>query len=954
MTRAVVSLILVAWLAAAEAQLFRRGPTDEQLRQMQQQGQSFQMPSREEMEQMQRDAAEMQRLQKDLERAQRLGRFDEAQAIAKRLDELMNSGATGRMMQQQRGRMGDVMRMLPEGALPDGITAEDLESMQRFSVSDTLGMERRLMEGDGPFLPEPLFVRPVLLRYSPEMNRQSVRMPMKARELLMEGYTRMNAKDYDGAEAAFKQAAALTPSSQVLEAQARLHWVRGNPKTALRLMETFSQKNVSLLWLQAEIQSALGNHRAAIDAAQQALKVAAAGGETSGEYASALNNLGVQLQLGGEPKRALELYEKSVGVLQAGMQAAQAQTAQILRIQIPTVAANLGLAFWQLGDSARAAEAYRVALDERAFHENANQAFMTERAQLAKAQATVVELDALLSLDSTLGLQTLLERKGALLERRTRTQSAFRRDANAQIDQPGALGRMFESPMTRVQREQQVRQQAQDQDLLREYEAAVTERAMLAGKGSPSAEDAKNMADLDLRIQVMQQRMQMRELENKNRVDVAATRDDMTDLARQYRNDPAKMMQAMNARMGQQQRVREQTASAARASLPSRVQERVPPGAVLLEMVKYRPIDPKDPDAKRAERYGTYVIKAGAAPEYVDLGEAAPLEKLIAQYRAALATPDRPAKDLGRQLDQVLMRPVRARLGSATTLYVAPEGAVNLAPLSALVDEEGRYLMERYTINYLASGRDLLYLGHAEPARSPALIIADPAFDKVGIAPAQAGGQAGTQTRSRDFRSTRYERLPGTAAEAATLQKVLTDAKLLTGTAATETAAKKVAGPRILHIATHGFFLDDLPGQSEDPMLRSGLVFAGVNALSSAEDDGVLTALEASSLDLRGTKLVVLSACETGVGEVRNGEGVFGLRRAFVVAGAETLLMSLWQVADEATKDLMTAYYSRLAKGEARAEALRQAQLGMLQDPKTAHPFFWAAFISSGESGTLR
>src|SRR4029079_3217892 len=180
-----------------------------------------------------------------------------------------------------------------------------------------------------------------------------------------------------------------------------------------------------------------------------------------------------------------------------------------------------------------------------------------------------------------------------------------------------------------------------------------------------------------------------------------------------------------------------------------------------------------------------------------------------------------------------------------------------------------------------------------------------------------------------------YERLPGTAAEADVLKKVIADASVLTATAATENAAKTVAGTRILHIATHGFFLQDLPGESEDPMLRSGLVFAGVNASSpSASDDGVLTALEASNLDLRGTKLVVLSACETGLGEVRNGEGVFGLRRAFVVAGAETLLMSLWQVADEATKDLMTSYYSRLSKGEARADALRQAQLAMLKDAK--------------------
>jgi CHAT domain-containing protein len=177
---------------------------------------------------------------------------------------------------------------------------------------------------------------------------------------------------------------------------------------------------------------------------------------------------------------------------------------------------------------------------------------------------------------------------------------------------------------------------------------------------------------------------------------------------------------------------------------------------------------------------------------------------------------------------------------------------------------------------------------------------------------------------------------------------------VLTGKDATETAAKRIGGPRILHIATHGFFLEDTAAESEDPMLRSGLVFAGVNALGSGEDDGVLTALEAAGLDLRGTRLVVLSACETGLGEVKNGEGVFGLRRAFVVAGAETLLMSLWQVADEATKDLMVAYYTRLARGEPRAEALRQAQLGMLKDPSTARPFFWAAFISSGEAGALK
>jgi len=953
LNRAVLLLVLSTWVVAASAQFpFGRGISREQMEQMQrQQGgmQSMPMPTREEAAQMQRDAAEMQRLGSEIERLQRLGRYDEAQVLSKRLDELMNSGPTARYREQMMGGMGDLMRLLPPGSLPEGISAEDLEQAVNFSSSDAISMERRMMEGDGgAFLPEPLFVKPVVLHYSPETLRSSARMPMKARELLMDGYGRMQSKDYDGAEAAFRQASQLTPSPQVVEARARLLVARGDPKGALRLLETFPNRNASQLWLQSEIQSSIGAHRGAIDTATRALKLASAAGDAGAEYAAAQNNLGVALQLAGEPQRALELYEKSVGALQDAIQGASQQNAAMYRMQVPTVASNLGLAFWQLGDRARAKDAWHISLEERAWYENASDAFMTERAQLAKAQAVAVELHALISLNpEALGLQTLLERKGALLERRTRVQTAFRRDANAQVAQPGVVGRMFEGPMARAEREQGNRQRAEDRDLLREYEAVVQERASVPRTSA----NAARMADLDTRIQVMQQRMQMREQEGRNKEQVMSP-SDARAIARQSGDDPQKMTEAFQARIDQQQRVREQAAKDERASLLSRVQERVPQGAVLLEMVKYRPIDPKAPDAKRAERYGTYVIRAGSDPEYVDLGEAAPLEKLIAEFRTVLANPDRPgARDLGRKLDEALMRPVRAKIGNATTLYVAPEGSLNLAPLSALVDEQGRFLLESYTINYLASGRDLLYLGRAEPARGPALIIADPAFDqKASVSPAQAG----VQTRSRDFRSTKYDRLPGTATEAATLKKVLPDAAVLTGTAATETATKKVAGPRILHIATHGFFLQDLPGESEDPMLRSGLVFAGVNALSSAEDDGVLTALEASNLDLRGTKLVVLSACETGLGEVRNGEGVFGLRRAFVVAGAETLLMSLWQVADEATKDLMTSYYSRLSKGEPRAEALRQAQLAMLKDAKTAHPFFWAAFISSGESGGLK
>jgi CHAT domain-containing protein len=113
--------------------------------------------------------------------------------------------------------------------------------------------------------------------------------------------------------------------------------------------------------------------------------------------------------------------------------------------------------------------------------------------------------------------------------------------------------------------------------------------------------------------------------------------------------------------------------------------------------------------------------------------------------------------------------------------------------------------------------------------------------------------------------------------------------------------------------------------------------------------EGILTALQAANLDLWGTKLVTLSACDTGVGEVRDREGVYGLRRSFFLAGAETLVMSLWPVSDYVTREIMTSYYNGLKRGLGRSEALRQAQLGMLKRKGRQHPFYWASFIQSGE-----
>jgi CHAT domain-containing protein len=139
----------------------------------------------------------------------------------------------------------------------------------------------------------------------------------------------------------------------------------------------------------------------------------------------------------------------------------------------------------------------------------------------------------------------------------------------------------------------------------------------------------------------------------------------------------------------------------------------------------------------------------------------------------------------------------------------------------------------------------------------------------------------------------------------------------------------------------------------ENPLLRSGLPLSGANVTDASGDGGILTALEASTLNLWGTKLVTLSACDTGIGEVRTGEGVYGLRRAFFLAGTETLVMSLWPVSDVVTREMMTAYYRGLKNGLGRGEALRQVQLALLARKNRRHPFYWASFIQAGEWADL-
>uniref|UniRef100_UPI0035D42D43 CHAT domain-containing tetratricopeptide repeat protein n=2 Tax=Microcystis aeruginosa TaxID=1126 RepID=UPI0035D42D43 len=379
------------------------------------------------------------------------------------------------------------------------------------------------------------------------------------------------------------------------------------------------------------------------------------------------------------------------------------------------------------------------------------------------------------------------------------------------------------------------------------------------------------------------------------------------------------------------------------------IQKLIPADAALVEIVRYQPYNPKAPENQRfgIPRYAVYILYPNGDIKAKDLGEAKPIDDKLIYFRDNLADAETPIPQLqksARQLDETLMQPIRQLLGNTKTILLSPDAALNLIPFEALVDENNQYLVENYHITYLTSGRDLLRLKDKFASQQSPLIVADPFYGKAG--------EKVALTRSIDLSEFTFPGLPGTEEEAKAIKNLLPQATVLTGSQATENAVKQVKKPNILHIATHGFFKPE-SNVIENPLLRSGLVLAGVTIGQSAGDDGVLTALETTNLNLVGTKLVVLSACDTGKGDIKIGQGVYGLRRALVIAGSESQLISLWKVSDDATKDLMVAYYGRLQKGEGRSEALRQIQLGMLKGEKQKHPFYWASFIPSGDATSM-
>ena len=330
--------------------------------------------------------------------------------------------------------------------------------------------------------------------------------------------------------------------------------------------------------------------------------------------------------------------------------------------------------------------------------------------------------------------------------------------------------------------------------------------------------------------------------------------------------------------------------------------------------------------------------------------------------------------------------------GGTSASCWSPDGDLALLPFEVLPTDNGGYLIDEYQISYLSAGRDLLRFTSTPVAQhAPALVVADPDFDLRSDADLPSGATGDFEKepagrRSHDLdRGGRFERLPGTAIEGERIAALL-QVQPLVGSVALDARVKAFHSPFILHMATHGFFLPDQPPPPrekplveealdmpeassgnrlerlarrhiENPLLRSGLVLAGANtwswggSLPEEAEDGLLTAEDVASMDLSDTAMVVLSACETGLGQVHLGEGVFGLRRAFALAGARTLVMSLWKVPDRQTQKLMVDFYGRILADQPRADALREAQMAL--KGQCPHLHYWGAFICQGDPGPL-
>lgn len=300
-------------------------------------------------------------------------------------------------------------------------------------------------------------------------------------------------------------------------------------------------------------------------------------------------------------------------------------------------------------------------------------------------------------------------------------------------------------------------------------------------------------------------------------------------------------------------------------------------------------------------------------------------------------------------------KPILNRLAKCSTVFISADGAYNQINLNVLLNPiSGQYVLDEINIFSVTNTKDILQPTETTNLTSVSLFGRPDYSGKMinNTSPSHQNRSVralGDRT-IMDFADQDFADLPGTEEEVEFIRKIFSDrrwkAQTFLGNEASEENIKTLQSPAVLHIATHGFFLED-DGRHINSMIRSGIILSGIkNRSDQSSQDGVLTAYETTNLALDKTDLVVLSACETGLGEIKNGEGVYGLQRGLKVAGAKNLLMSLWKVDDKATAELMREFYQNWLSGMTIHGAFRQAQLDLRE--KYKQPFYWGAFILVG------
>jgi CHAT domain-containing protein/tetratricopeptide (TPR) repeat protein len=408
----------------------------------------------------------------------------------------------------------------------------------------------------------------------------------------------------------------------------------------------------------------------------------------------------------------------------------------------------------------------------------------------------------------------------------------------------------------------------------------------------------------------------------------------------------------------------------------------IPPGSALVAYSWYGPA------SKR--RYAAFVQRSGAAPKLVRLGDARTIEDRITSWlRLASAAEggsdpkslETSCRKAGNRLRAAIWDPIEVHVRNVARVFVVPDGALHRVNLAALPDGAGYVVETGPLIHYLPAERDLLE-EHQSPKGKGLLAVGGPDFDAGRPSQGPASARRGGERECMDLSQHPFEPLPGTLKEVKDIAALWSDSSnvtVRTGLQASELSVRREGpGRRVVHLATHGFFLDGecvaeraggrgiaatVPASQKAVVsvgsrlagTLSGLALSGANNRSSVgTDDGILTAEEIASLNLVSVEWVVLSACDTGLGRPQAGEGILGMRRAFQIAGARTVIMSLWAVDDEATRSWMTELYrARLKKRLGTAEAVRDASLHVLRErraqARSVLPFYWAGFVASGQ-----